>query len=59
MLVTGGGVTDDGTAWHDAPNEFLVPVKRLSPMIARRFAEALQKGRHERPSVREDPPRKG
>jgi Zn finger protein HypA/HybF involved in hydrogenase expression len=44
LLVTGGGVTEDGTAWHDAPNEFLVPVKRLSPMIARRFAEALQKG---------------
>jgi Zn finger protein HypA/HybF involved in hydrogenase expression len=44
MLVTGGGVTDDGTAWHDAPNEFLVPVRKLSPMIARRFAEALQKG---------------
>jgi Zn finger protein HypA/HybF involved in hydrogenase expression len=43
MLVTGGGVTEDGTAWHDAPNEFLVPVKRLSPLIARRFAEALQK----------------
>lgn len=44
MLVTGGGVTDDGTAWHDAPNEFLVPVKRLSPVISRRFAEAMQKG---------------
>jgi Zn finger protein HypA/HybF involved in hydrogenase expression len=44
MLVTGGGVTDDGTAWHEAPNQFLVPVKRLSPRIARRFAEALQKG---------------
>jgi Zn finger protein HypA/HybF involved in hydrogenase expression len=43
MLVTGGGVTEDGTAWHEAPNEFLVPVRRLSPMIAKRFAEALQK----------------
>jgi len=43
MLVTGGGVTEDGTAWHEAPNDFLVPVRRLSPMIARRFAEALQK----------------
>jgi hypothetical protein len=28
MLVTGGGVTDDGTAWHDAPKDFLVPVLR-------------------------------
>jgi Zn finger protein HypA/HybF involved in hydrogenase expression len=44
MLVTGGGVTDDRTAWHDAPNEFLVPVKKLSPVIAGRFAAALQKG---------------
>ena len=43
-MVTGGGVTKDGTAWHDAPNKFLVPVRKLSPMIARRFAEALQKG---------------
>jgi len=43
LLVTGGGVTEDRTAWHDAPNDFLVPVRRLSPMIAGRFAEALQK----------------
>jgi hypothetical protein len=42
MLVTGGGVTEDGTTWHEAPNDFLVPVRRLSPVIARRFAEALQ-----------------
>ena len=44
MLVTGGGVTKEATAWHDAPNEFLVPVKKLSPMIAGRFAQALKKG---------------
>ena len=43
MLVTGGGVSDDGTVWHDAPNGFLVPVKKLSPMIADRFAKALRK----------------
>jgi hypothetical protein len=42
MLVTGGGVTDDGTAWHGAPKKFLIPVKKLSRMIAKRFAEALQ-----------------
>jgi len=42
MLVTGGGVTADGTAWHDAPKKFLVPVQKLSPMIAKRFAEVLQ-----------------
>jgi len=47
MLVTGGGVTADGTAWHDAPKKFLVPVQKLSRMIAKRFAEALQKGHPE------------
>ena len=43
MLVTGGGVTADGTAWHDASKDFLVPVRKLSPMIAKRFAAALEK----------------
>ncbi|MFC1762191.1 transposase [Planctomycetota bacterium] len=43
MLVTGGGVTADGAAWHDAPKDFLVPVRKLSPMIAKRFATALKK----------------
>ena len=47
MLVTGGGVTDDGTAWHGAPKKFLIPVKKLSRMIAKRFAEALQNGHPE------------
>ena len=42
-LATGGGVSDDGTEWHDAPNGFLVPVKKLSPMIADRFAKGLRK----------------
>jgi hypothetical protein len=43
MLVTGGGVTADGTAWHEAPKDFLVPVRKLSPMIATRLAATLQK----------------
>jgi len=43
MLVTGGGVTADGTAWHAAPKKFLVPVRKLSRMMAKRFAVALQK----------------
>jgi hypothetical protein len=43
MLVTGGGVTADGTAWHAAPKKFLVPVRKLSRMIAKRFAAVLQK----------------
>ena len=47
MLVTGGGVTADGTAWHEAPKDFLVPVRKLSRMMAQRFAAALQKGHPE------------
>lgn len=47
MLVTGGGVTDDGTAWHAAPKKFLVPVRKLSQMIAKRFAATLRKGHPE------------
>lgn len=43
MLVTGGGVTKDGGEWHDAPKDYLVPVKKLSSMIKQRFAEALRK----------------
>jgi len=43
MLVTGGGVTTDGTAWRAAPKGFLVPVRKLSRMIAQRFAATLQK----------------
>ncbi len=29
MLVTGGGVSADGTRWHEAPSGFLVPVNSL------------------------------
>ncbi|MCP4378051.1 MAG: transposase [bacterium] len=47
MLVTGGGVTTDRSAWHEAPKDFLVPVRKLSPMIAKRFAAALQKSHPE------------
>ena len=43
MLVTGGGVTDDGQSWRDLPGRFLVPVKALSKLIAARFRDALKK----------------
>ena len=42
LLVTGGGVTPDGTHWHEASQRFLVPVKLLSRMIRQRFAAALR-----------------
>lgn len=42
LLVTGGGLGDDGKSWHEAPT-FLVPAKKLSPLISRRFREELEK----------------
>ena len=45
LLVTGGGVSRDGTTWHEAPKNFLVPVKKLSQMINKRLAQTLEKER--------------
>jgi hypothetical protein len=42
LLVSGGGLSADGQTWHPAQPGFLVPVKKLSPMISQRFVEALQ-----------------
>ncbi|MBE0643046.1 MAG: transposase, partial [Bacteroidetes bacterium] len=43
LLVTAGGVSDDGLHWHTSPGKFLVPVKALSQVIAARFRDALAK----------------
>jgi len=44
LLVTAGGITDDGQHWRDAKSkDFLVPVKALSKMIRRRFGQQLRK----------------
>ena len=40
LLVTGGGVTDDGQSWCQPPGQFLVPVKALSKLIADVATEA-------------------
>ncbi|MFQ5473830.1 MAG: transposase, partial [Dehalococcoidia bacterium] len=45
LLVTGGGVTDDGQFWREPPGQFLVPVKALSKLIAGRFRDALKKAK--------------
>jgi len=43
LLVTAGGITDDGQHWRDPKSkDFLVPVKALSKLIRRRFGEALK-----------------
>jgi len=43
LLVTGGGVSDDGQSWREPPGQFLVPVKALSRLIVARFRDALKK----------------
>lgn len=43
MLITGGGITPDGEHFEPARGEFLVPVAVLSPKIAAKFREALEK----------------
>ena len=45
LLVTGGGLSEDGLSWCEPPGQFLVPVKALSKLIAARFRDALKKGR--------------
>lgn len=45
LLVTGGGVSEDGHSWCQPPGAFLLPVKALSRLIAARFRDALQKAR--------------
>lgn len=47
LLVSAGGVDDDGTFWREANRSFLVPVKALSKIIAARFRDAVKKERPE------------
>lgn len=47
LLVTGGGVSDDGQSWCQPPGTFLIPVKALSKLIAGRFRDALKKDKPE------------
>jgi len=47
LLVTGGGVTDDGQSWREPPGPFLVPVKALSKLIAARFRDGLKMAKPE------------
>lgn len=47
LLVSGGGLAEDGITWHEPRHRFLVPVKKLSRLISRRFAQALEKKRPE------------
>jgi len=43
LVVTGGGLSEDGERWIAARNSFLLPVKALSRIIRGKFLEALEK----------------
>jgi len=45
MLVSGGGLDEDGRTWHEAPPSFLVPRKKLSRLFSKRFREKVEKKR--------------
>jgi hypothetical protein len=44
-LVTGGGVSDDGRAWHPARGNFLVPVKPLAKLVRGKLRAAFAERR--------------
>ena len=47
LLVTAGGVSDDGRHWLAAPDKFLLPVRALSKIVSARFRDALEKAKPE------------
>lgn len=55
LLVSAGGVSDDGLEWHDANASFLVPVKQLSIRIAMALRKRIEK---ERPELLDEIPEK-
>jgi hypothetical protein len=55
LLITAGGVSDDGRHWLAGPDKFLLPVRALSKIIGARFRDALES---QRPEVFRTLPRK-
>jgi hypothetical protein len=47
LLISAGGVSDDGTEWRDANASFLVPVKLLSKRISQALQKAIKTKRPE------------
>jgi len=43
LVVTGGGLSEDGERWIPAGNSFLLPVRALSKIIRGKFLEGLEK----------------
>ena len=44
-LVSGGGISDDGSTWHPARRKFLVPIKALARLVRGKFRAMLQRKR--------------
>lgn len=55
MLVSGGGITQDGLCWTETPYQYLVPVHKLSKMIREQFSADLKK---DHPEIHRDIPKK-
>ena len=45
LLVSGGGIGQDGASWREAKHPFLVPVRALSRLVRGKFHDALDKER--------------
>ena len=42
-LVSGGGISDDGSTWHPARRNFLVPIKALAKLVRGKFRALLRR----------------
>src|ERR1700674_4686667 len=42
-LVSGGGISDDGSTWHPARRKFLIPIKALARLVRGKFRGMLQR----------------
>lgn len=42
-LVSGGGISEDGTTWHPARRRFLLPVKALARLVRGRLRDLLRR----------------
>ena len=42
-LVSGGGISEDGTTWHPARRTFLLPVKALARLVRGKFRALLRR----------------
>src|SRR6478736_4513967 len=41
-LVSGGGISEDGSTWHPARRQFLLPIKALATLVRGKFRALLR-----------------